>query len=89
MSTSRAKRLASGNSTQNFMARVGTIIGKLSNSAGSLTLARIETSAQARSRLQADLFAIDRCLLAAEPGTERYRQLAAERRRIMLTLGPR
>lgn len=65
------------------------ILKRLSSSAGALTLAHVETSAQARTRLQADLYAIERCLRLAEPGTERYRQLAAERRRILVTLGPR
>jgi hypothetical protein len=60
----------------------------LTSSADALTLAHVETSTQERARLQVDLYAIDRWLRLAEPGTERHRQLAAERRRILLTLGP-
>ncbi len=70
------------------MRRLIRIIGALGDSADRLTLAHVETSTQARSRLQTDLQSIDRWLSSSEPGTERYRQLAAERRRILLALGP-
>jgi hypothetical protein len=72
---------------EHIMTWVSSLLRKLSRSAGAMTLAHVETSMQARTRLQADLFAIDRSLRIAEPGTERYRQLTAERRRILLTLG--
>lgn len=64
------------------------IVADLTATAETIKPVYVETSTETRARLQSDLLTIDRWLMAAEPGTERWRQLAAERRRIMVALGP-
>ena len=81
------RSMRSPHSAHRALAWLAQTMDRLTHSASDVTLAHVETSAQGRARLQSDLQSIDRWLAAAVPGTERYRQLTAERRRILLALG--